>query len=61
MTARLRSIAIAAAGLVLALAQPVAAQDFPIKPITLIVPFPAGGPTDLALRALADAADHRRE
>jgi tripartite-type tricarboxylate transporter receptor subunit TctC len=56
MTARLLSIAIAAAGLVLALTQPLAAQDFPIKPITLIVPFPAGGPTDLALRALAEAA-----
>jgi tripartite-type tricarboxylate transporter receptor subunit TctC len=56
MTAQLRSIAIAAAGLVLALTQPLAAQDFPIKPITLIVPFPAGGPTDLALRALAEAA-----
>jgi tripartite-type tricarboxylate transporter receptor subunit TctC len=32
------------------------AQDFPTKPITLIVPFPAGGPTDLALRALGEAA-----
>jgi tripartite-type tricarboxylate transporter receptor subunit TctC len=32
------------------------AQEFPAKPITLIVPFPAGGPTDLALRALGEAA-----
>lgn len=32
------------------------AQEFPTKPITLIVPFPAGGPTDLALRALGEAA-----
>jgi tripartite-type tricarboxylate transporter receptor subunit TctC len=31
------------------------AQDFPAKPVTLIVPWPAGGSTDLAMRALADA------
>jgi tripartite-type tricarboxylate transporter receptor subunit TctC len=38
------------------LAAPVAlAQDFPNKPVTLIVPWPAGGSTDLAMRALAEA------
>lgn len=31
------------------------AQDFPNKPVTLIVPWPAGGSTDLAMRALAEA------
>ena len=31
------------------------AQTFPTKPVTLIVPWPAGGSSDLALRALADA------
>lgn len=31
------------------------AQDFPSKPITLIVPFAAGGPTDLVARQLAEA------
>jgi tripartite-type tricarboxylate transporter receptor subunit TctC len=34
----------------------VRAQDFPTKPITLIVPFPAGGSTDLTLRAIAEVA-----
>jgi tripartite-type tricarboxylate transporter receptor subunit TctC len=34
---------------------PVQAQDFPAKPVTFIVPWPAGGSTDLAVRALADA------
>jgi tripartite-type tricarboxylate transporter receptor subunit TctC len=34
---------------------PARAQDFPTKPVTFIVPWPAGGSTDLAIRALADA------
>ncbi len=40
-----------------ALVLPIAAlaQDFPNKPVTLIVPWPAGGSTDLAMRALAEA------
>lgn len=29
------------------------AQDWPAKPITLIVPFPPGGPTDVATRIVA--------
>lgn len=35
------------------------AQSFPTKPVTLIVPFPAGGPSDALARALAQgmAAD----
>jgi tripartite-type tricarboxylate transporter receptor subunit TctC len=44
------------AAVVLALPPHALAQDFPTRPITLIVPFPAGGPTDLAMRALGEAA-----
>lgn len=33
-----------------------AAEGFPSRPITLILPFPAGGATDVQLRALAQAA-----
>lgn len=32
------------------------AQEFPSKPITLIVPWPAGGSTDVTMRAMADSA-----
>lgn len=30
--------------------------DYPARPVTLIVPFPAGGPTDRHMRTLADIA-----
>ncbi len=33
------------------------AQNFPTRPVTLIVPFPAGGPGDIVLRALATATE----
>ena len=32
------------------------AQGFPVRPIKLIVAFPAGGPTDITMRSLADNA-----
>ena len=31
-----------------------AAQDYPTRPITMIVPFPAGGPTDVIGRVLTE-------
>ena len=32
------------------------AQSFPAKPIKLVIAFPAGGPTDITMRVLADNA-----
>ena len=32
------------------------AQDFPSRPVTLIVPWPAGGSTDISMRAIAESA-----
>ncbi len=36
-------------------ATPVSAQNFPVKPLRLVVPFPAGSASDLAARILARA------
>ena len=46
---RLAAMAIAAA-----LALPAAAQDWPTRPLRLIVPFPAGGSADVQARVIAD-------
>ena len=47
---------LAAAALFAVSATSLQAEDFPTKPITLVVPFPAGGATDLLMRALGEAA-----
>jgi tripartite-type tricarboxylate transporter receptor subunit TctC len=50
-----RVILLAAA--ILAFATGAQAQQFPTRPVTLIVPWPPGGSTDIALRALASATE----
>src|SRR4051812_29939055 len=54
----LKTIAFAAMHAVVSalLATAAGAQDYPTKPVTLIVPWPAGGSTDISMRAIADSA-----
>ncbi len=56
MTTRSRrlTLSLLAGAALVALAGPVAAQAFPSKTITLVVPFPPGGGPDVAARVLAD-------
>ncbi len=46
--------ALAAAMLSLVAARPVSAEDYPTRPIRIIVGFTAGGPTDIPIRFIAD-------
>ena len=54
MLSRVLSRAITAAALGLAAGSSVAQTDYPQRPITLIVPFAAGGPTDVVARIAGD-------
>jgi len=43
----------------LALCVPARAQEWPTRPVTMVVPFAAGGPTDLLGRVMAAAMSER--
>lgn len=45
-----------ATGAALAATGPAFGQSFPAKPVTLIVPWPPGGSTDVSMRAMAEVA-----
>ncbi|MYZ48288.1 tripartite tricarboxylate transporter substrate binding protein BugD [Propylenella binzhouense] len=49
----MRRLLLAAAALA-AMAGAAAAQDYPTKPVTIVVPFSAGGPTDTVTRLVAE-------
>src|SRR6476661_7282440 len=49
----LRTISGAALGLLLAVTGAAQAQPYPSKPLTMIIPFAAGGPTDVLGRVMA--------
>src|SRR5882672_1353781 len=53
MMQTIHSLLLKAAGLLLALTTVAAAQDYPTKPIRLIIPFPPGGSNDVVGRVFA--------
>lgn len=57
MVTRSRRVFITGFAALLTSAGALQAQDFPNRPVTLIVPFAAGGTTDIGLRALAAATE----
>jgi tripartite-type tricarboxylate transporter receptor subunit TctC len=51
---KMRRVVLAVLFATLALVGPAAAQNYPSRPITIIVPFSAGGPSDAMARILAE-------
>jgi tripartite-type tricarboxylate transporter receptor subunit TctC len=55
MFGQLRAMLACALASIVILAHPLAAQQFPVRPVTIIVPSTAGGGTDIIARIIGDA------
>src|SRR5258708_19584436 len=53
MEETMRKLATMAVAVLAMLARPAAAQDWPARPVTLVVPYAAGGPNDTIARVLS--------
>jgi len=53
------SISLALIAATFACTAPAAAQNYPTRTITMIVPYPAGGPSDVVARIIADGMSRR--
>jgi len=56
---KLISVALGLIAVSLAAAVPAAAQDYPTRTITMVVPYPAGGASDVVARIIADGMSRR--
>jgi tripartite-type tricarboxylate transporter receptor subunit TctC len=56
MTKQTRLLAFACAAMLAVFGGKASAQEYPNRPITLIIPWVAGGPTDIVVRAMAESA-----
>ncbi|HSP50953.1 MAG TPA: tripartite tricarboxylate transporter substrate binding protein BugD [Pseudolabrys sp.] len=50
----MKKLYLAAVAAMLAIVTPASAQNYPSRPITIVVPFAAGGPTDALARVIGD-------